>query len=273
MHYYKFNIADWQSSTRHLSIEEEAVYFRLINYYYDTEKPIPLETQPVIRRLVLGSHSDIVQSILDEFFIKTDRGYEKEKCNQIIKEYKKTAKKNKDNGAKGGRPRKDAASKETQTKPTGLPLATQTKPTGNPNQELITKNQEPLTTNHNTKKKPPVDYYATDMVIDYLNEKAGTNYEHKASARDAIKPRLDEYGIKKCFLVIDKKCAEWKGGEQEKYLRPSTLFRKSKFEEYLNQNIIDGPSASPRGAGYKTAQDKRSERNAEIFDYDKATQF
>ncbi len=84
MHYYKFNVSDWQASTRHLTPEEEGVYFRLINHYYDTEKPIPLETDSVIRRLMLGSHSDIVKLILEEFFVKTEKGYEKEKCKRIV---------------------------------------------------------------------------------------------------------------------------------------------------------------------------------------------
>ena len=34
--------------------------------------------------------------------------------------------------------------------------------------------------------------------------------------------------------VIDNKCADWKGTEWEKYLRPATLFG-TKFESYLNQ--------------------------------------
>jgi uncharacterized protein YdaU (DUF1376 family) len=51
MHYYKFNIADWHLATSHLTLEEEAIYFKLVNFYYDTEQPIPAETQTVIRRL------------------------------------------------------------------------------------------------------------------------------------------------------------------------------------------------------------------------------
>ena len=54
MHYYPFNIADFNLHTAHLTLEEEAVYRRLIDFYYDTEQPIPVETQPVIRRLRLG---------------------------------------------------------------------------------------------------------------------------------------------------------------------------------------------------------------------------
>ena len=40
MHYYKFNIADWSLGTAHLSLIEEAIYFRLINHYYDSESDL-----------------------------------------------------------------------------------------------------------------------------------------------------------------------------------------------------------------------------------------
>ena len=35
--------------------------------------------------------------------------------------------------------------------------------------------------------------------------------------------------------MIEKKVAEWKGTEMDKFLRPETLFG-TKFEGYLNQN-------------------------------------
>jgi uncharacterized protein YdaU (DUF1376 family) len=66
MHYYKFNIADWSLGTAHLSLTEEAIYFRLINFYYDSESPIQLETQSVFRRLRMANESVIAQQILDE---------------------------------------------------------------------------------------------------------------------------------------------------------------------------------------------------------------
>ena len=72
-------------------------------------------------------------------------------------------------------------------------------------------------------------------IISYLNEKAGTNYRPTAQATQRhINARLSEgYTVDDFKEVIDKKCAEWKGGEMEKYLRPETLFG-SKFESYLN---------------------------------------
>ncbi len=72
-------------------------------------------------------------------------------------------------------------------------------------------------------------------VIARLNEKAGTKYKASTAAtRRHINARLDEgYTLENFCKVIDKKCAEWKGTEMEKYLRPETLFG-TKFENYLN---------------------------------------
>jgi uncharacterized protein YdaU (DUF1376 family) len=143
MHYYQFNIGDWVLVTSHLSLEEEAVYLRLINHYLNTEEPISTETQWVIRRLRLNTES-VVNSVLSEFFELTDKGWSHKKCEEMLKAYRKTVKKNRENGRKGGRPRKGAGSRAPQDKPSGLPLATHSHPTGNPNQEPVTTNQQPV---------------------------------------------------------------------------------------------------------------------------------
>ena len=97
MYYYKFNISDWGLSTGHLSLEEEAIYFRLVNHYYDIESPIPVETQLVFRRLRMASHSETALAILGEFFELTDKGWIHSRCEKVLKDYRKTNKKNKIN--------------------------------------------------------------------------------------------------------------------------------------------------------------------------------
>lgn len=230
MHYYKFDIKVWSLSTAHLSLEEEAVYFRLINHYYDTEQPIPLQTQSVIRRLRLGSHSEMVNQILSEYFVKTENGFSHYKCDELLKEYWKTASKNKKNGKKGGRPRKQRSVEITQEKPTGNPLGTQEEPKHNPNYELRIKNKELEIKNYKLNINT-----SCDDVIDYLNLKAGTKYKHTETNRKLIKPRLDNFTVDDCKTVINKKCAEWLNSDMAKYLRPQTLFQATKFESYLNQ--------------------------------------
>lgn len=78
------------------------------------------------------------------------------------------------------------------------------------------------------------------QVIDYLNEKAGTHYRSKnKETQKNIKGRIDDgYTIDDFKLVIDKMCNLWLGTTQEIYLRPSTLFRPTNFENYLNMNVV-----------------------------------
>ena len=72
------------------------------------------------------------------------------------------------------------------------------------------------------------------FLIDYLNEKAGTEYVVGSSEVKRIWALLDAgYTLDQMRTVIDKKCSEWLGDEKMRgYLRPSTLFG-DKFGEYL----------------------------------------
>lgn len=73
-------------------------------------------------------------------------------------------------------------------------------------------------------------------IVQYLNDRCGTNYRYQTNeTKKYINARLKEgYTVDDFKAVIDKKADEWIGTEQEKYLRPQTLFT-GKFESYLNQ--------------------------------------
>lgn len=77
-----------------------------------------------------------------------------------------------------------------------------------------------------------------EEIIAHLNAATGAKYRPQTdSTKRAIRARLSEgYTINDFIAVIDKKVAEWKGSDMEKYLRPQTLFG-TKFESYLNQPI------------------------------------
>ena len=80
-----------------------------------------------------------------------------------------------------------------------------------------------------------------DKVIDYLNMQAGTQYRCGGANQKIINARLKEFTKQDMLEVISKKCDEWKGTEMARYLRPSTLFNATKFEEYLNQDLSSKP--------------------------------
>jgi uncharacterized protein YdaU (DUF1376 family) len=147
MHYYTFNIADYRKDTGHLSTLEHGIYRQLLDWYYLEEVPIPKETQTVIRRLRLGSDSDIqsLQNVLNDFFILQDDGYHQLRCDDQIEKYHDKAEVNKVNGKLGGRPKK--------TQSVILANPTQSESKGN---ETLTSNHKPQTTNQvNTNICPP----------------------------------------------------------------------------------------------------------------------
>lgn len=78
-----------------------------------------------------------------------------------------------------------------------------------------------------------------NKIIDYLNEKANTNYKFTSKkTNNLIQARLNEgFSEEDFYKVIDNKVLEWKGTDFEKFLRPETLF-STKFESYLNQKVL-----------------------------------
>ena len=91
--------------------------------------------------------------------------------------------------------------------------------------------------NINIKSDKPTKPYA--VIIDYLNEKVGSNFRaNNKSTQQRINARLKEgYTVDDFKTVIDKMYAKWKGTEYEEYLRPQTLF-STKFESYLNMKGV-----------------------------------
>ena len=85
MHYYQFHIGDYRAATAHLSNDEDLAYRRLLDMYYDTETPIPLDIDWVSRRLRLGQ--DVVESVLKDMFRVSVDGWIHTRCDSEIKKY------------------------------------------------------------------------------------------------------------------------------------------------------------------------------------------
>jgi uncharacterized phage protein (TIGR02220 family) len=83
-------------------------------------------------------------------------------------------------------------------------------------------------------------------VIEYLNSEAETTFSIKIGSNiDLICARIKEgYTLNDFKMVIDKKVQDWKGTDWAKFLRPNTLFAKTKIENYLNSNNNERKSAN-----------------------------
>ena len=167
MHYYQFNIGDYVKSTRHLSPIEDLIYRRLLDLCYDTEKPLPEDPAKIARLIGLSENLTETQAILEDYFIKTQKGYIQKRVQKELKKYSAKASAARENGKLGGRPKK------TQSVNLANPELTQSKA-----------KQEPLNNNHlkeSTKEKW--------LTPEWLNKQAWSEFE---SHRKEIKKPLTD---------------------------------------------------------------------------------
>jgi uncharacterized protein YdaU (DUF1376 family) len=117
MIWYKFHIGDYLTHTVHLSDAEDLAYRRLLDLYYMSEKMIPLDTEAVARKIRLDL--DITESVLDEFFERTETGYFNNRCHAEVAKYQHQVENNRQLGKRGGRPKKTES--ETESEPNHNP--------------------------------------------------------------------------------------------------------------------------------------------------------
>ena len=111
-------------------------------------------------------------------------------------------------------------------------------------------------------KAEKVESVAVD-ILGYLNKVTGSAYKPVDSNLKLIDARLKNYSPQDCINVIEKKSSEWKGTEFEKYLRPSTLFNQTKFENYVNEKVA--PSGNrPRQDTKETPEQRLSRLSREM---------
>lgn len=150
MNYYPHHIGDYSRDTAHLSMLEDAAYRRMLDLYYASERPLPLNRAGLCR--LVRAHSEeeklAVSIVLGEFFTETKKGWIQKRVEIEIAKAKVRTQAAQENGKKGGRPLTQPVSKEEPSNnPAGLRPETQIKA---PN------NQKPLTKTNNQTNKDEV---------------------------------------------------------------------------------------------------------------------
>lgn len=84
----------------------------------------------------------------------------------------------------------------------------------------------------------------TRSALYWLNENAGVKYREVDSNLKLISARLSEPEVTLSGVqqMIERQVALWRGTDMEKYIRPETLFNKTKFDSYYanrNSKIIE----------------------------------
>ena len=98
-----------------------------------------------------------------------------------------------------------------------------------------------------------------------LNEKTGKHFRETDANLGIISARLRESGVDLDGVkqMIARQCDRWKGTTQEEYLRPETLFGKTKFDSYYAAK--DLPVQTQESHGTKT--NRRNDGCYEPDDY------
>jgi uncharacterized protein YdaU (DUF1376 family) len=72
MHYYQFNIGDYSSHTKGLSLLEDLAYRRLLDHYYLSEQPLSGCSADVARLIGMREYVSEVEYVLTTFFDSQD---------------------------------------------------------------------------------------------------------------------------------------------------------------------------------------------------------
>ena len=202
MHYYTFNIGDYVNNTKHLDLMEDLAYRRLLDHYYDTEKPLNLNVKKLSRLICMAKQQKIIENVLEEFFEETDQGYVQKRVQLEIDAYHSKADVARANGKKGGRPKKTQA-KPKKTQPVNLanPTLTQQEPNPNPEkseskakQETITNNQELIKNKQKdlSDKSDDVVKQIFDHWLTVMNKNPKTT-KFASERKKVIQARLKDY--------------------------------------------------------------------------------
>lgn len=138
MHYYQFNIGDYSSHTKGLSLLEDLAYRRLIDEYYLSERPLNGRSTDVARRIGMRKHEEEVEYVLARFFREVDSEWRHERIDNDIASF--VDKKKKASAAGKASAKKRAKTISSKTEPTDVEQTFNRRST---NHKPITINQEP----------------------------------------------------------------------------------------------------------------------------------
>jgi uncharacterized protein YdaU (DUF1376 family) len=241
MHYYQFNIGDYAKSTKHLTLLEDLAYRRLLDIYYDTEKPLNSNVKQLARIAGMSAYTGEITNVLSDFFTETEEGFTQKKAACEIEAYQAKAGTARVNGKLGGRPKKTQPEpKETQSVNSANPDETGLQG----NYKPLTINQEPLTNNQELSLKekalsPKVD-------VDESFEKVWKQYPSKQNKKKALatftayvkKKKLDIKDFAD-YLIKDicERCNSQQFGFDK--LHFTTYMNGERWFDEITQNLSD----------------------------------
>lgn len=254
MNHYPHHIGDFDRATRHLTRIERSVYRDLIDLYYETESELTLDVTALCRRIIARTNeeSTAVEQVLNEFFIKTARGWFHCRCDDEIEHYRanntQKAAAGKASAAKRAAKKQQALNgnstdvEHTLNEPsTDVQRHSNGTPTNQePEPEPITKNK---TTRKNSQPIQPAD--VSDSVwSDFMQIRKAKRSPLTKTALDGIAAEADKAGIT-LQNALEQCCARgWQGFKaswaiEANQARPTSTPNRQEALEARNQAVAE----------------------------------
>ena len=186
MNFYKHYLGDYLRDTADLSLVEHGAYRLMLDYYYSSEKPLPVDAQAVCRILRASSRTerDAVATILARFWVKTESGYINRRAFMEIEKSLQQRAINAEIGKRGGRPKRTEQRTDS---------VSESEPNRNPNQTPDTR--------HQTKEKIKTNARAAPALIvlpDWIPADAWAAYaEHRKASKKPLTQAGADLAIRK----------------------------------------------------------------------------
>ena len=226
MHYYQFNIGDYQSHTAHLEPLEDLAYRRMLDWCYLHEKPLPFEANEIARIIRLRDHASIVRDVLNEFFNRYGEGWVCDRVLEEIEHYKAKIEQASKAGKASAERRSNARSTDVQP----------------------TNNQEPITNKHKPIKNTVASPIGvTDSVWqDWLSLRKAKRAAVTQTALNGIAREASKAGVS-LQVALETCCARgWTGfkadwlkdkGEQKSFAEKDYDFKRARWEAMTGRTL------------------------------------
>ncbi len=226
MHYYQFNIKDYAFVAMRLTLMEDLAFRRMLDLYYETEKPLPCELKRVAKLIGMLEHQEEVRDILNDFWQETEQGWVNSRAEQEIVIYQAKADTARANGKKGGRPKN--------------PEKTQLVNLANPEITGSKANHKPITNNHNKDICQQVADEYNNILSDLGNVKVLSD-----KRKSHIKASIKQFkGTKTDFANIETWTRLFNYVDKSDFLMGRSSDWKASFDFVINKSnllkIVEG---------------------------------
>lgn len=224
MYHYPFHLRDYVTKTRHLSLMEDLAYRRLLDAYYTNEGPLPLDPNDCARLIAMREHLREVESVLSEFFTRTDEGWSNARCEEELSKYRGKAdsarKANSSRWGKRSDSRSDLGSDYRSDSVSDPDLKRNA-------DQIATKNQEPRT---KTPKPPAGDFGFEEFWSAYPRKEAkpkALSYWLKLAPDDELRAKIIAH------VASRSQTKDWTKEDGKYVPLPTTFINQRRWEDEI----------------------------------------